>query len=136
MPPPIHTYSLTVPPSAIDANGHANNIEYLRWFQEAAISHSDAAGCSDATRAINASWVVRSHHITYLRPALPGDHLEVKTWIATFEKVSSTRRYQILRPKDNTLLAEGQTNWILIDAPTSRPKRIPPQISSLFTLHP
>jgi acyl-CoA thioester hydrolase len=136
MPDTIHSYSLTVGPAAIDGNGHANNVEYLRWFQEAAISHADAAGCTAVTIAIGASWVVRSHQITYLRPALEGEHLHVKTWVATFEKVSSIRRYQILRTSDNAVLAEGETNWIFVDAAGGRPKRIPAEIASLFTLHP
>ncbi|HUO06739.1 MAG TPA: thioesterase family protein [Phycisphaerae bacterium] len=134
--PAIHTYHVTVSSTAIDANGHANNVEYLRWFQDGAISHADAAGCTAATLAIGASWVVRSHQITYLRPAFEGDRLIVKTWVATFEKVSSIRRYQILRPSDNAVLAEGETNWIFIDAPSGRPRRIPPEIAGLFTLHP
>ncbi|MGN6369882.1 MAG: acyl-CoA thioesterase [Phycisphaerae bacterium] len=131
----IHNYPVTAPPTAIDANGHVNNIEYLRWFQEAAISHADTTGCTAATVALGASWVVRSHQITYLRPAFAGDRLEVKTWVATFEKVSSIRRYEILRPADNAILAQGETNWVFIDAATARPRRIPPEVSSLFTLH-
>ena len=132
----IHAYSVTVPPTAIDANGHVNNIEYVRWFQEAAISHADATGCSAATIALGATWVVRSHQITYLRPAFAGDLLEVKTWVATFEKVSSIRRYEILRVSDNAILAQGETNWVLVDAATGRPRRIPAEITSLFALRP
>ncbi len=132
----IHTYSITVLPTAIDANGHASNIEYLRWFQEAAISHADATGCTAATIVLGASWVVRSHQITYLRPAFAGDSLEIKTWVATFEKVSSIRQYEILRLSDNAILAEGETNWVFVDAATARPRRIPAEIAALFTLRP
>ena len=132
----IHTYSVTVPAAAIDANGHANNIEYVRWFQEAAIAHADATGCTAATIALGASWVIRSHQITYLRPAFAGDSLEVKTWVATFEKVSSIRRYELLRTTDDAVLAEGETNWVFVDAATGRPRRIPAEIASLFTLRP
>ncbi len=33
----IHEYILVIPAEAIDANRHANNVEYVRWMQEAAI---------------------------------------------------------------------------------------------------
>src|SRR4051794_18334412 len=36
-------------PSALDANGHANNVEFLRWMQDAAVAHADAVGCTAAT---------------------------------------------------------------------------------------
>ena len=37
----VHCYAVEVTPAAIDANGHANNIEFVRWMQEAAVSHAD-----------------------------------------------------------------------------------------------
>ena len=35
--PGLHVHTLTVPATAIDVNGHANSLEYLRWMQEAAV---------------------------------------------------------------------------------------------------
>jgi acyl-CoA thioester hydrolase len=84
---------------------------------------------------MGASWVVREHRITYMRPAMEGDRLVARTWVATFEKVSSVRRYRIVREGDGAVLAEGETNWIFVDAASGRPRRIPSEIASLFTLH-
>ena len=56
----VYRHSIRISQDAIDANGHANNVEYLRWMQDAAVGHSDATGCTDATRKAGASWVVRS----------------------------------------------------------------------------
>jgi hypothetical protein len=42
----IHRFPVLIPGTAIDANGHANNVEYVHWMQRAAISHSDFAGCT------------------------------------------------------------------------------------------
>ena len=44
----IYRYELTVPEDAVDVNGHVNNLEYLRWMQDAAILHSDSQGCTKA----------------------------------------------------------------------------------------
>ena len=78
---PTHHHECDVPPTAIDANGHVNNIEFVRWMQDAAVAHSDAVGCTAATMAAGATWVVRSHHIEYRRPAFAGDRIRVVTWV-------------------------------------------------------
>ena len=47
---PIYLHKLCVPQSAIDANGHVGNIEYLRWLLEAATAHAYATGGTQATQ--------------------------------------------------------------------------------------
>ena len=42
--PAVYEHSLTVSPDAIDSQGHVNNLEYLRWMQDAAVLHSAAQG--------------------------------------------------------------------------------------------
>jgi hypothetical protein len=65
--PAIYEYQLTVPEAAIDGQGHVNNLEYVRWMQEAAIAHSIAQGWTAARyQEIGAGWVARSHWIEYL----------------------------------------------------------------------
>ena len=133
---PIHTYLVEVAPAAIDANGHANNIEFVRWMQEAAVSHADAAGCTAATRDAGATWVVRSHQIEYLRPALVNDRLTVRTWVADFRRAFSRRKYEFVRDADHTVLARGETNWVYIEVAAARPRSIPPHIAAMFELVP
>lgn len=77
--PQIYQYKLTVTGDAVDVNGHVNNLEYLRWMQDAAILHSDAQGCTKATTAAGATWVVRTHRVEYLRPAFAGEEIIVLT---------------------------------------------------------
>ncbi|CAN5526980.1 thioesterase family protein [soil metagenome] len=132
--PPFHRLSLIVPARSIDANGHVNNVEYVRWMQDAAISHADTSGCTAATKAIGATWVVRTHHVEYLRPAFLNDPILIITWVATVQKVRSLRKYHLYHAETNTLLAKGETEWIFIDGPTGRPRSIPPEVTSCFTL--
>src|SRR5215212_1114432 len=131
-----HAYDLLVPPEAIDANGHANNVEFVRWMQDAAVHHADARGLSAATREAGATWVVRSHHVEYLRPAFAGDRLRVLTWVADFRRAFSTRRYRFTRPADGAVLARGETNWVFVDSNTGRPKSIPAELQGMFELPP
>jgi acyl-CoA thioester hydrolase len=134
MPSARFTYDLIVGPDAIDANGHANNVEFVRWMQEAAIAHSDAVGCTAATLAAGGVWVVRSHRIEYLRPAFAGDRVAVVTWVADYRRAFSMRRYEFVRPVDNLVLARGETDWVYVDAGTGRPRSIPDPIRAMFEI--
>lgn len=129
---PIHVYPVAVTASAIDANGHANNVEFVRWMQEAAVSHADAVGCTAATLAAGATWVVRSHQIEYARPALQGDRIDVRTWVENVRRAFSLRKYEFVRAADGVVLARGQTDWVFLDAATVRPRSIPDEITGMF----
>src|SRR3954467_2979960 len=137
-PQPPFRYETTVAAAAIDANSHANNVEYVRWMQEAAVAHADAAGGTAATAAAGATWVVRSHKVEYRRPALEGDVLNVVTWVHDFRRAFSLRKYRFERAvagaAEATVLAEGETEWVFIDAATGRPRSIPAEIAAMFHL--
>ena len=125
-------HEFAVPASAIDANGHANNVEFVRWMQDAALAHADAVGCTAATVAAGATWVARSHKIEYRRPALAGDHLRVVTWVENIRRSFSLRRYSFVRVSDGQVLAEGETDWVFVDAKTGRPRTAPEEMKAMF----
>lgn len=126
----IYQFDLRVPEAAVDDNRHVNNVAYVQWMQDAATRHSEAAGCTRLTRAAGATWVVRTHHVEYFSPAFAGELLTVQTWVANLRKVRSLRRYKFLRPADNTLLAQGETDWVFIDAGTRPPTGDSPRDST------
>ena len=134
--PQIYRYELTVPKEAEDQNGHVNNIEYLRWMQDAAMQHSETSGCTGATNAIGATWVVRSHRIEYLKPAYAGQKVVVLTWLSDLRRVQSLRKYRIIRPADKAILAEGATDWVFVDAQNGKLRSIPQEIKSAFEVLP
>ncbi len=105
-------------------------------MQEAAISHSDSAGCTAATKSAVASWVVRSHYVEYLLPAFAGERLVILTWVSTLRRASSLRKYLFLRENDRAVVARGETSWIFVDRQSGRPKSIPPEVSSVFQILP
>jgi acyl-CoA thioester hydrolase len=132
----IYTYDLIVAQQAIDGNGHVNNVEYLRWMQDAALLHSDSLGCTRATMAVGGKWVIRSHRIEYFRPAFVGEHVAVLTWVSNVRRVQSLRKYKMIRSEDHAVLTEAETEWIFTDAQTGRLRSIPNEVSSLFELVP
>lgn len=135
MPQPF-VYGIEVAASDLDANGHANNVEFVRWMQSAAVAHADAAGCTAATRAAGATWVVRSHRIEYRRPAMAGDRVRVLTWVADFRRAFSLRKYRFVRAVDGVVLAEGETDWVFVDVQSGRPRSIPEVVRSMFDVSP
>jgi acyl-CoA thioester hydrolase len=128
-----HEYEFDVPPEAIDENDHVNNVEYVRWMQEAAVRHFESVGGNPLMQAAGATWVVRSHHVEYLRPALRGERIRVRTWVEDFRRVMSKRKYEFLRATGGAALARGETEWVFVDAATGRPKSIPAEIQALFS---
>jgi acyl-CoA thioester hydrolase len=132
----VYVYDFRVPTDAHDANGHVSNIDYVRWMIEAAHRHSEFTGCTAATREFGASWVVRSHWIEYLRPAFAGDPVTAMTWVADLRRVQSRRKYRFLRRPDHSVLAQGETEWVFVDAASGRPRAIPQPIKALFRVVP
>ncbi len=134
--PRIYQHSLIVPQQTIDDNGHVNNVEYVRWMQQAAQLHSNIEGCTQATSDLDATWVARSHRIEYFKPAWVREEIAVLTWVSNMRRVGSLRKYKFLRLADRSILAAGETDWIFVDAQTGRPRAIPESVSGLFELLP
>ena len=131
----LFTHTFTVPEAAIDVNGHANNLEYLRWMQEVATAHSDAQGWTLARyQATRTTWVIRSHGIEYLRPAFAGEDITLLTWIGGFEEQSSPRHYLFWRGRDRKILAKTCTVWLFVDGDTGRARTIPEDFKSAFEI--
>jgi len=136
MTDPIYHYEFTIPPEALDANGHVNNVHYVQWMQDVAVRHFAALGGMPLTQGLGATWVVRSHNVEYLSPAFAGEHIEARTWIADVRRVRSLRRYEFVRLSDAKLLVRGATEWVFVDAKNGRPLSIPEEVARIFPLLP
>lgn len=128
----IFRHEFTVPPSAIDGNGHVNNVAFVQWMQDVAIRHFESVGGAELMRQAGATWVARSHHVEYLAPAFAGEALVARTWIADFGRVRSSRRYEFRRAQDDKLLVRGETEWVFVNASSGRPCAIPASIPQSF----
>ena len=75
-------FSREFAPSAsdIDANGHVNNVVYVRWIQDMATSHWDAR--QPAEEQSKWAWIVLRHEIDYRRALMPGETATARTWVA------------------------------------------------------
>jgi acyl-CoA thioester hydrolase len=135
--PAVFEYRHFVQLREIDGLGHVNNVEYLRWMQDAAVAHSAAQGWPQSDYiARGFGWVARMHTIEYLSPAFEGDEIIVKTWVADMKRVTSLRRYEIVRPTDRKPLAVASTNWAFVNFSTNQLTRVPPEVLQSFELLP
>ncbi|NMC19336.1 MAG: acyl-CoA thioesterase [Thermogutta sp.] len=131
--PEVFLFRHRVRADEIDMLGHANNVVYVQWLQDAAVAHSEAQGWPGRRHlAVGSGWVVRSHYIEYLEPARAGDEIVVQTWVASFKKVTSVRRYRIYRAPDGLLLARAETHWAYVAYATGKPCRIPQEVIDAF----
>ena len=135
-PDPVYRFEFTIPASALDANGHVNNVQYVQWMQDVAVRHFSSIGGTAPMRALQATWVVRAHHIEYLAPAFLDELIEVRTWVANIRRVRSLRRYEFTRLSDGQLLVRGETEWVFVHAGTGRPLAIPAEVAHILPLLP
>ncbi|MBI3164816.1 MAG: acyl-CoA thioesterase [Anaerolineales bacterium] len=127
----IYSKTITIPPSAIDENGHVNNVVYVQWMQDIAIEHYASLG-GIAAQGADSTWVVRQHSVEYLLPAFAGEEIEVKTWVENIRKVRSLRKYEFVRKSDGKVLVRGETDWVFVDVKTGSLKAIPGEVERVF----
>lgn len=128
----VYSKTFVIPASAIDENGHVNNVAYVQWMQDIAVEHYAAIGGVEPTQLIGATWVVREHKIEYLLPAFVKEEIEIRTWVENMRRVRSLRKYEFVRKSDGRVLVRGETDWVFIDVKTGAPRAIPEEISSVF----
>lgn len=133
----IGTMELVVATDAIDSNGHVNNVRYVQWMQEAAIFHSAQIGWpQDRFAEMGRTWIVRSHSIEYRHSAYVGETVLVYTWVASFEKIRSLRKFKFYRPADATVLATAATLFLFCDTDSGRPVSIPEEVQQAYQIIP
>jgi acyl-CoA thioester hydrolase len=123
------THRFVVSSADIDDLGHAGNVSWVRWVNEAAGAHSLSIGLDlEAYRALALIWVVRKHEIEYLAAAFEGQTLEAVTWVDSQRGATSLRRTIFRRAGDQALLARSATTWALLSLPAGKPTRIPKEL--------
>ncbi|QVL31549.1 acyl-CoA thioesterase [Telmatocola sphagniphila] len=126
--------TIAVQQTDIDVQGHVNNVAFLRLVQDIAVKHWLHVASAELKSAY--TWVVRKHEIEYLSPGLPGDELELTTWVGEPSAATWERFTEIKRASDSRLLVKARTLWVLLDAGTGRPRRVDQRFLDSFTASP
>ncbi len=137
-PESAFSISLTVQAGDLDEFDHVNNVVYVRWVQDVAAAHWEHIAPESMRAAI--FWVVVRHEIDYLRPALLGDELVVRTWLGPrvdglferFTHISRTKK-SATTTYGGVTLVRGRTIWCPIDSSNGRRlRKLPHDAERLF----
>jgi acyl-CoA thioester hydrolase len=125
---------LQVLPEHTDLLGHANNTVYPQWCQDVAWQHSTHLGMPPSGyEALDRAMVLRHAHYEYILPALPGETIEVGTWLVTSDgKLNMRRHFQLRRAPDGTTLFKGDWDLVCVRISTGRATRMPPEFLACY----
>ena len=129
----IYSKTITIPESAIDENGHVNNVIYVQWMQDIAVEHYESIGGTNPMKLLGATWVVREHKIEYLLPAFADEEIEIRTLVENLRRVRSLRMYEFVRKSGGKVLVKGETDWVFVDVKSGRPTAIPEDVAAVFS---
>lgn len=123
---------ITILPQDIDLYDHVNNVVYLRWVQEVSTSHWLAAATDAQKESIG--WVVVRHEIDYISAVRLGDEIIGRTWVGIAQKNLFERHVEIVRLRDNKVIARARSMWCPIDLKSRRPTRVGEEIYKHFSV--
>jgi acyl-CoA thioester hydrolase len=123
---------ITILPQDIDLYDHVNNVVYLRWVQEVSTSHWLAAATEAQKESIG--WVVVRHEIDYISAVRLGDEIIGRTWVGIAQKNLFERHVEIVRVRDNKVIARARSMWCPIDMKSRRPTRVGEEIYKHFSV--
>ena len=126
----VFSREFTPAASDIDANGHVNNVVYVRWIQDMATSHWDAR--QPAEEQSKWAWIVLRHEIDYRRALMPGETATARTWVVEAPEGPRFDRFVRIDGPDGAMCAQARTVWCMIEQATGRPKRVTPEIVARF----
>ena len=109
-----------------DCAAVVHNIAYLRFIEVARTLLAEQLGLGLAQMAENQKYpVVVRTEIDYRRAAKLGDRLVVEGWLDQLERVRFWCAFRILRPLDETLIAECRQMLAIIQMPQAQLLRVP-----------
>lgn len=74
--------------------------------------------------------------IEYIHPAFESDVIEVFTWVSSMKRITSLRKYKLVRSKDGLVLANAETDWVFYNVSTNRPTRVAENVRNAFPVIP
>jgi YbgC/YbaW family acyl-CoA thioester hydrolase len=109
-----------------DCGGVVHNIAYLRFIEIARTLLAEKLGLALADMAQSKKYpVVIRTEIDYRRAAKLGDQLAVDGWLDRLERVRFWCAFRIVRPADETLIAECRQMLAIIEMPEAKLLRLP-----------
>ena len=121
---------ITAGDADIDELGHVNNAVWVRWIQDVATAHWEAAAPPEHQAAY--LWVVIRHEIDYLRAVFPGETVTARTWVPEPPRGARFDRHIEFVGADGKPRVRSVTTWAMVDRASGRALRVPAQVAAPF----
>jgi acyl-CoA thioester hydrolase len=123
------TQTITAQAADIDELGHVNNSVWVRWVQDMATAHWNAAATAEHIAAY--VWVVVRHEIDFLGNIAAGESVESRTWVGEAPRGAKFDRH-VEFAKGGKVIVRAKTTWAILDKGTGRILRVPKDVVARF----
>jgi acyl-CoA thioester hydrolase len=129
-----HETQVTVRYAETDKMGVVYHANYLVWFEIGRTEFCRARGFAyrDMEERDDSFLVVAEAYCRYKSPAFYDDKLIVRTWVIELKRRTLQFGYQIYRPVDDKLIAEGETIHVVTDR-ENRVRSFPEHYQQMLT---
>ncbi|MDC9592302.1 acyl-CoA thioesterase [Xenorhabdus sp. IM139775] len=104
----------------VDIFQHVNNARYLEFMEAARWDLLTENDMLEWLNRRNIGFVVVNININYRHPAVIADELEVKSSVQALRNKSGTFFQEIIRRRDNQIIADALTTFACIDLKTQK----------------
>ncbi|MFF7244178.1 acyl-CoA thioesterase [Embleya sp. NPDC008237] len=118
-----HIYQATLRWSDMDAYRHINNVQYLRYLEEARVDMMFTLGQREGAKTLSEGVVIARHEIDYKRPLVwRAEPVRVETWVTRIGAARFTLAYEI--KDDEQVYATALSVLVPYSLDEQRPRRL------------
>jgi acyl-CoA thioester hydrolase len=118
-----HTYLCPVRWFDLDAYQHVNNVQFLRFLEEARVDFLFSVAPREGSRTLKDGVVIARHEIDYKRPLhYRTKPVPVETWVTKIMAASFTLAYEVR--DDDVVYAKASSVLVPYNFADERPRRI------------
>ncbi|HSA51903.1 MAG TPA: thioesterase family protein [Yinghuangia sp.] len=118
-----HVYQATLRWSDMDAYRHINNVQYLRYLEEARVDMMFVLGQQEGAKTLADGVVIARHEIDYQRPLVwRPEPVRIETWVTEIRAARFRLAYEVL--DDDGVYARAASVLVPYSLDEQRPRRL------------
>lgn len=118
-----HVYQATLRWSDMDAYRHINNVQYLRYLEEARVDMMFVLGQKEGAKTLSEGVVIARHEIDYQRPLVwRPEPVRIETWVTDIRAARFRLAYEVL--DDDGVYARAASVLVPYSLDGQRPRRL------------
>ena len=128
----LHSLRLQVRWGDMDAFGHVNNAEYLRYFEQSRIVWLEGVGYALASEGTGP--ILAKVSVTYLKPIVYPTEMEIRLHAGPVGRTSFTLVSEIVNGRDAAeRFTEGEFVTVWVDYAASKSVPVPDRLRAILT---